>query len=244
MKAAFCIILGGASVETKKCNRCGEVKPLSQFYKNKDAKGGHLGICNTCCCAAAKVYRDKNREKVRLSLKVWRAKNKEMIAAYRKNYYIANRENEVLYAKSYRKANPETVAASLKKYREANPEKMRASFRTWRKANRDKRDKDVHLWKITNRDKICAIEARRRAKKTNAEGTASVEQIAARWDYYGSHCYICGASAEATDHVIPLNKNGSNWSANLRPICKRCNSIKRDSWPYDIEAARKQCNER
>jgi len=76
-------------------------------------------------------------------------------------------------------------------------------------------------------------------RKENADGMTTQEQLQARWDYYGNRCYICGAPAEATDHVIPLNKGGSDWPANLRPICKHCNSKKRDKWPYDFEQAKR-----
>jgi len=80
----------------------------------------------------------------------------------------------------------------------------------------------------------------RRARITGASGHVTVEQIQARWDYYGNKCYICGKDAEATDHVIPLSKGGSNWPANLRPICERCNSVKSGRWPYDFKQAKQE----
>jgi len=82
--------------------------------------------------------------------------------------------------------------------------------------------------------------SRRYERMLSAAGKATKGQIRARWEYYGDKCYICGTEAEATDHVKPLAKDGSNWPANLRPICKRCNSKKRDKWPYDIEQARRK----
>lgn len=76
-----------------------------------------------------------------------------------------------------------------------------------------------------------ANEQRRRAAKRSAAGDCSAAQLEARWAYYGGRCWCCGAAAEATDHVKPLAKGGSNWPANLRPICTSCNSSKRDTWP-------------
>ena len=32
----------------KKCNVCGEVKPLNKFFKQKSKKDGHKSICKNC----------------------------------------------------------------------------------------------------------------------------------------------------------------------------------------------------
>ena len=33
---------------TKQCNKCGETKPLTDFYKHKGMKDGHLNTCKVC----------------------------------------------------------------------------------------------------------------------------------------------------------------------------------------------------
>lgn len=71
-------------------------------------------------------------------------------------------------------------------------------------------------------------EARRRAHKAGAKGQCSAQQLQARIDFYGGKCWFaeCGKEYEAIDHVIPLSGGGTNWPANLRPICTKHNSIK------------------
>jgi 5-methylcytosine-specific restriction endonuclease McrA len=54
------------------------------------------------------------------------------------------------------------------------------------------------------------------------------ERIQARWDMWGSMCYVCGDTATSTDHVIPVSRGGLHVPANLRPICGSCNSTKRN----------------
>lgn len=69
---------------------------------------------------------------------------------------------------------------------------------------------------------------RRYARKINAPGSATTEQIRQRWLYYAGRCWMCGAPATQTDHVIPLNRGGSDWPANQRPACGPCNRQKWD----------------
>ena len=54
--------------------------------------------------------------------------------------------------------------------------------------------------------------------------------VAGRWSMWAGSCYICQDPAQATDHVKPKAAGGLNVGANFRPICTRCNSIKRDEW--------------
>jgi hypothetical protein len=77
-------------------------------------------------------------------------------------------------------------------------------------------------------------------RKRNALGYdyTTDEMIRGRWEMFGNLCWICGEPATATDHVKPLSKGGSHYPANLRPICKRCNSSKGNKWPYPIQADR------
>jgi 5-methylcytosine-specific restriction endonuclease McrA len=58
-----------------------------------------------------------------------------------------------------------------------------------------------------------------RARKSEAPGVYSRVAVQARIDFYGGRCWICSATAYAMDHVKPLAQGGSNWPANLRPIC-------------------------
>lgn len=44
---------------TKHCNKCGETKPVSEFYKQKKAKDGLQTTCKSCCNKASKEFREK-----------------------------------------------------------------------------------------------------------------------------------------------------------------------------------------
>ena len=49
----------------KGCFRCGAEKPLTDFYKHKGMKDGHLGKCKPCSRADSGKYRAENIDRVR-----------------------------------------------------------------------------------------------------------------------------------------------------------------------------------
>lgn len=60
-----------------------------------------------------------------------------------------------------------------------------------------------------------------------------------RFALWGGRCWMCGVTAATeTDHVKPISRGGSHCLANLRPVCKRCNGRKRNTWPLSTEALR------
>ena len=54
------------NTETKRCSKCGEIKPVTEFYK--DVKGGHKSQCKAChketvAARAKRVRAEKNTER-------------------------------------------------------------------------------------------------------------------------------------------------------------------------------------
>lgn len=202
------------SSNLKRCPKCTRQLPRNQFYANRANHDGLGTRCKECFDQTGKArydakrtkilaqqaaYREANRDKIRLARRLSRAARVEQVrTAERKRYH----------------ANPHKARAASKKRRAQFPDRVRAEYKRWRKANRAR---------------VRAIEFRRRALKRNAAGAdyTTAQHLHWRWEMWGGCCYICGGRATETDHVIPLFRGGANWPANLRPICKSCNSRKR-----------------
>ena len=101
--------------------------------------------------------------------------------------------------------------------------------------------KNSRLWAKKNKAKVKANRQRRRAKKANAPGEYTLKQWEDRLNYWGNKCLICKTRKELTiDHNIPLSRGGANWPSNLVPLCRPCNSGKRDKTLKEYRAILKQ----
>jgi len=91
--------------ENKKCTKCGEIKPVSEFYWYKTRKH-YFSVCKKCSDKYSIQWQKNNREKCSEYSKTWNRKN----ITSRKKY---QRENKDIYKKAW------------KKWAEKNPEKRR-----------------------------------------------------------------------------------------------------------------------
>lgn len=182
-------------------------------------------------------------------------KTKEEMLAYQRSYWATHPEyrekakqrqkspERIAYQKAYRDAHKKEIREKRKKYHlikyHSNIEESRLQSRLrnhspsaikWRSANAERIKSLNREWSKNNRDKRNATLAKLRARRCNAPGWdyTTVEHINARRAMFGNKCWMCGCTATEIDHVKPLSKGGSHWPANLRPICKKCNQIKKN----------------
>lgn len=168
-------------------------------------------------------------------------------------YYQANKERLRANKAAYRKANPEKVHATISAWQKAYPEKSRAAASAWTAANPDKAKARTVAWRKANQKKMRATiiaweranpekvresnanrSANRRARKRDAEGSHTAEEVKrllARQKYL---CVACRKSIDAgyhRDHIIPLAKGGSNFIRNIQLLCPTCNRKKSTKHP-------------
>lgn len=156
-----------------KCTKCGELKPISEFYKNKSKKTGINTWCKTCDKAYKEEYRKtdhakelkrksyhkpENREKSLARMREnrkcpkWRARK----AAQDKAWREANKERKAAINKAYYKKNKEKIASKSKERYEKNKPKILADLKEKRKNPEYKKRKAISdkKWKDKNPEHV------------------------------------------------------------------------------------------
>jgi hypothetical protein len=108
-------------MQTKRCPKCGEVKFIDEFYKNKSKKDGFNWWCKNCNTK----YRKNNLKKASEYVKKWQRNNlkkvKKSVRKWRKNNPEYNRE--------YRRIHLAKIKTMIKKWKKNNPDKVNSSAR-------------------------------------------------------------------------------------------------------------------
>ena len=73
-------------ITSKACSKCKQIKDLSMFSKNKSGPNGYNCQCKLC----AKIYRQQNKDKIRIARKAYYHQNKDKMriveAAYKRDH--------------------------------------------------------------------------------------------------------------------------------------------------------------
>jgi 5-methylcytosine-specific restriction endonuclease McrA len=114
-----------------------------------------------------------------------------------------------------------------KHWRENNRKKHLEYLRQWHSENREQSRESNRQWGKRNKELKRLKDARRRATIKN-NGVFSI--LPKEWHrLYSSPCLVCGSrNGVAADHVMPLSRGGRHSIGNLQPLCKPCNSSKKD----------------
>ena len=178
---------------TKECRKCKEVKPVTEFHRNKRQKDGFHYYCKECNKAHAKAGYHKNHEKNREVRKAYHERMKDD-PAYKQAVY----EN----VKRWKEENREAVNVNAKRWRDENPEKTRGYIKA-QAANR----------------KAALIKRRLKMEKA----TPAWADMAAMQAFYDEAQRLTAETGEQyhVDHIIPLQGEtvtGLHCEANLQVI--------------------------
>lgn len=193
-------------VTEKKCNVCGETKPIDGFPK-RGAK------CKSC------TYKQQ---------KEWGAKNKDKLSETYKRY--ARNHPEKMKEKGKRKYAllGDLFRNTIKAWRENNQDKLKESQRNWWSKNTLKRAQYNKTQREKHPDKVRMNNEKRRARLKNAQGTITAKEWSDLLYRYGNRCLCCKSKDVklTLDHVIPIALGGTHTIDNAQPLCASCNSRK------------------
>lgn len=112
----------------RRCARCGETKPVDQFYPRK--RGGYRSDCIPCSRESSHQWRNANPEQVREKNHRWRTENPERARELNRRWYAENPERVRELNRRWRAENPERARESTRRWQTKNAERMRVVKRT------------------------------------------------------------------------------------------------------------------
>lgn len=122
----------------KRCYKCGEVKPLSAFSKDRSKPDGLQSRCKACYKASSKAYAEANRDKLAAYHRTYHEENRDKIVARKRAYFAANRDKEAARKRVYYAANRDKQVAHQRAYYAAHRDELLAQKRAYRMKNRHK----------------------------------------------------------------------------------------------------------
>ena len=94
---------------SKTCTKCGVVKPLDDFHRDKTGAGGRRSYCKECVREYTRRYLEENRDKVRERSRRYREENRDKVGEYTRRYYEENREEERERKRRYHEENRDII---------------------------------------------------------------------------------------------------------------------------------------
>lgn len=212
--------------ESKPCTRCGETKPLSEFYKDR---GKPVAQCKDCKKATIYAKREADPEALR---------------AYQRQWHADNREKRQEQAKAHRNRNLEAIRKADRERwardRDKRAQQKRESYlrhrerhrveRAW--ANNPKVKAAAEKWREANRAKVLEYARTARYKRRALMAELYVEDVPLD-DILLRDVGICGICTQPVmestvelDHIIPLAAGGAHERTNIQLAHRSCNRQK------------------
>jgi hypothetical protein len=210
--------------KTKRCIKCDEIKPITEFYKNNTYKDRLDGKCKVCICSNAREYYKKHTERAKEQSTERRKKNPEKYRAYVKKSKIKTAEKVKEYNARWARNNPEKIRQHNATRYQNHPDVVKENSKKWFREHPDE-------VRIRNRNRL--------AKVNNAPGNGwSVKEEKQLIEDYGHRCAYCDKKTDkiTMDHIVPITRGGTHSIENIAPACGSCNSSKHNKpllvWMY------------
>lgn len=118
----------------KQCGKCGEIKNIEEFNKDKGKKDGLRTQCKLCDKNSNKKYYTENKNELCEKAKINYDNNKEKKKEYQKEYKANNKEKVKETNKKYRESHKKEI----RKWYEENPNKVKEWKKIYYEHNKEK----------------------------------------------------------------------------------------------------------
>jgi hypothetical protein len=185
----------------------------------------------------SREWRESNREHYRQYKRGYYLANAEYIRARAERYYANNRDKVIAYQHEYRLNNLERIRLVKQAYRRRNAAAISERGRRFRAENKERIAQQQRRYRIMNPEKILAHSRNARARKRNAPGWHTANDVKQQYEAQKGLCWWCGdyvGGRYHVDHRIPLKKGGTNYPDNICVSCPKCNLSKGAKFPWEF----------
>src|SRR5579872_5401787 len=213
----------------KQCGRCKELLPLVNFAKSKAAKDGLQRWCRTCRKQHYEAHIEERREQGRRTYDQRKDAQKRYRDEHHEHYLELYRQYDITHREQRKQRTKGEKSKTWEhEYRERNRQKFLEAERRYLRTER-------------GRMMTRAKDANRTARKLQAPGTHTAQDVLNQLKRQKSRCYYCHKKVNPhdrgsyhVDHVIPLARGGRNDPSNLVIACPTCNLRKHDRLPHEF----------
>ncbi len=121
-------------MELKRCSKCGEERPLEEFYKDKTKKYGRSSYCKICSSQRCKLYYQKNSEVIKNASSNWQKNNRDKRNAAAKKWKDMHRDEVRAAGREYYRKNKHIYD----RYNALNKDRLNEIHRNWVYKNKEK----------------------------------------------------------------------------------------------------------
>ena len=183
----------------KRCGKCGRVKPLDEFYLDKNKRDGHSYRCKECTKQNTKDHYKNNRDECVLKLRIYYQNHREESLRRSKEYHKAHRAEHNEYNNQYRqtKKGVEVRKKERDNYRRNHAKELILRARIYRERYPEKRK---------------AHQSLSYAVKTGRLPSASSQK-----------CVVC-KTAQAQEYHHHNGYAEDHW-LDVIPVCSKCHKV-------------------
>jgi 5-methylcytosine-specific restriction endonuclease McrA len=199
---------------TKRCPKCKNVylATTEHFYPRKTTRDGLDGWCKQCKRDDTKAYRKQHLEERNRYAAEYKALHREERKLYKDKYNAEHRDQH----KRYLEEHSEIISEQQRAYYQEHQDHLKQYTIQYRQTE-------------PGRMSMKAGNHNRKARKKQAGGKHTAQQLQEQYQRQRGKCYYCKvklSKAWHADHVVPLSKGGSNDISNIVIACPKCNQSK------------------